>query len=280
MSPPFLRLIRKMAVESHALVAVGLEDEPILEKILQTLYEAQEKNYARLVLVAGKRVHLKVSRGIRTVNSDNPASLLVEMLSRGEVDAVVRGSISAAKFLAELQRVFGVRKGLRVALLRSAFDIEFFLTPVGIDEGETLAEKLELLRAGVRLHKFFKVEPKVAVLSGGRKEDLGRSEAVDRSLAEAEFLAARAQELGITMNIKHYGILLEDALKDGCTLLLAPNGMVGNMIFRTLVFLGGGGAVGAPYMGLSRVAVDVSRAMESYSDAVALASALAGTKNL
>jgi len=273
----FSKLMRRMARRNRALVAVGLRVEPGVEKLLSTLQKAQDKGYARIVVVA-EGTGLKGLGRIKILSSTNPTRLLSEMLSRGEVDAIVRGSLSAKNLLEELRSTFGISKGLRVALLRSATGNEFFLTPVGVDEGESLSEKLKLLEAGVRLHRFFGVEPKVAVVSGGRKEDLGRSEAVDRSLAEAELLAAKAKELAIVEEIRHYGILLEEALRDGCTLLLAPNGIAGNLIFRTLVFLGGGNAVGAPYMELSRVVVDVSRAMESYEDAVALASALVGVK--
>jgi len=60
------------------------------------------------------------------------------------------------------------------------------------------------------------------------------------------------------------------------TLVVAPNGMMGNMIFRVLTLIGDGGAFGAPVMDvLPRVFVDVSRAMEDYTDSILLSAALA-----
>ena len=54
---------------------------------------------------------------------------------------------------------------------------------------------------------------------------------------------------------------------------MAPNGICGNLIFRTLNFLGAGKAVGAPYMGIEKPLIDVSRSMSEFSDAIAFASA-------
>jgi predicted methyltransferase MtxX (methanogen marker protein 4) len=150
-----------MATESHALIAVGLEHTLNLRGILQSLSQAQEKGYARLLLIAERGIRFKAPSGIRTVKAESPARLLVEMLSRGEVDGVVRGSVSATRFLAELRRAFQVKEPLRVALLYLASERECFLAPVGVDEGETLTGRIKLLEAGVRLHHFFGLKPKI-----------------------------------------------------------------------------------------------------------------------
>ena len=42
-------------------------------------------------------------------------------------------------------------------------------------------------------------------------------------------------------------------------LIIAPNGVSGNLIYRTLVHLGGGKAYGAIYMGLNYPIIDTSR---------------------
>ncbi|MEK7589863.1 MAG: methyltransferase, partial [Patescibacteria group bacterium] len=42
------------------------------------------------------------------------------------------------------------------------------------------------------------------------------------------------------IDAKNYAIEIETALKDGCNIIVPPNGMVGNQIFRTLILVGGG----------------------------------------
>jgi len=57
--------------------------------------------------------------------------------------------------------------------------------------------------------------------------------------------------------------------------LIAPDGVSGNLIFRTLHFLGGWDALGAPVLNIGRVYVDTSRAKASYADSIELAASLA-----
>ena len=74
---------------------------------------------------------------------------------------------------------------------------------------------------------------------------------------------------------QHYGILLEDAFKKS-NIVIPPDGIMGNLIFRTLHFLGGAKSVGAPVVNIDKVFVDTSRAKKDYSTSIALASALCG----
>ncbi|MCX6674433.1 MAG: hypothetical protein NTY37_11725 [Methanothrix sp.] len=59
------------------------------------------------------------------------------------------------------------------------------------------------------------------------------SECVDRSLAEGELIAERAQEAGL--EAKHKGILI-DSCREG-DIVIAPDGICGNLIYRTLLLL-------------------------------------------
>jgi len=148
----------------------------------------------------------------------------------------------------------------------------FFLAPVGIDEGNTIADKLHMITLGAEYIRRFEIEPAVGVISGGRMGDIGRDSRVDRTLAEGEFIANRAVELGI--NAKHYTILIEDAIKES-NFIVAPDGISGNLIFRTVAFLGGGDGLGAPVLMDDYVFVDTSRAGGHFTKAIMLASALA-----
>ncbi|MGZ4885872.1 MAG: methanogenesis marker protein Mmp4/MtxX, partial [Halobacteriota archaeon] len=115
------------------------------------------------------------------------------------------------------------------------------------------------------------VAPTVGVLSGGRSEDEGRTEAVDATLASAEALTNQLQNVGI--DATNYNILIEDAVRSS-NILVAPDGIIGNLIFRTLIFLGGGKGHGAPFFGIPYTFVDTSRSGASFADAILIASAL------
>ncbi|KPQ42536.1 MAG: N5-methyl-tetrahydromethanopterin:coenzyme M methyltransferase subunit X, partial [Candidatus Methanoperedens nitroreducens] len=169
--------------------------------------------------------------------------------------------------LFHIQRSF---KLYRVALLETADGRPFFLAPVGIDEGNSVDDKVELIKRGAEHFRRLGVEIKVGILSGGRFEDKGRDKTVDRTLEDAELVTRKVSALGI--KAKNYSILIEDAIEEA-NFIMAPDGISGNLIFRTLVFLGGGYGHGAPVL-MEKVFVDTSRVGGHYTRAIMLASAL------
>ena len=206
------------------------------------------------------------SASVKVREHPNPELALVSDLMSGAIDAAVRGTLPASGTLKALKKAAGVDHLERIALLETVHGIKFLFAPVGVDEGWTVDAKLELIKKGrVIAHKFHLPE-KVGVLSGGRLGDIGRHDLVDRSLADAELVA----RLG---NAQHYEILIEDAVKT-CGLIIAPDGISGNLAFRTLTFLGGGHGHGAPVVNIDRIFVDTSRASPDYTNALLLAVSL------
>jgi putative methanogen marker protein 4 len=205
-------------------------------------------------------------RGLSIAEHANPEQALVDDLMAGRIDAAVRGTLPANATLKALKKAAGVDHLERIALLETFSKKKFLLTPVGVDEGWTVGEKLELIKKGRIIAKKFGLPEKVGILSGGRLGDIGRHPQVDASIAEAELLA----RLG---DATHCEILIEDAVET-CGLIIAPDGISGNLVFRTLVFLGGGHGHGAPVVNISRIFVDSSRASPDYSNALLLAASL------
>lgn len=204
------------------------------------------------------------SAGLRV--SDHPGEALVQALMDGEIDAAVRGSLPSSTTLRALKDATRVDHLLRIAILSTPAGKKFLLAPVGVDEGWTVAEKVELAEGGRELAARLGISRDVAVLSGGRLGDMGRHPAVDRTLADAELVARIS---GAT----HREILIEDAIGTS-GMILAPDGISGNLIFRTLVFLGEGRAYGAPVVNIDRIFVDTSRASPDYANALITASLL------
>lgn len=201
-----------------------------------------------------------------TVVDQNPADRLIADLINKQIDAAVRGTITAHNILSILKKACAVSELERMVLMETATGIRFFLAPVGIDEGWTIRQKLSLIKSGQAMLAKFGLSPTVGILSGGRLGDIGRHPAVDRSLADAELVARLSGS-------KHFEILIEDAIKD-CGLIIAPDGITGNLIFRTLLFAGGGVAHGAPVLNIEPIFVDTSRVNPDYSHALHLAASL------
>jgi len=261
-----LEEIRRKAMANHGKIGLGIGG--LSREVIRGAEEACE--YAEVVLVGDENKIKGMDTSLEVVPSREPNQTLVDLLLDKKIDGAVRGTLSATKTLSYLKKAFKLEKLYRLALLQTVEGIPFFFAPVGIDEGASLGDKIELIRRGAELIRRFGTEPNLGVLSGGRLEDLGRDPRVDLTLAEGDFIVNRAREMGI--EAKHYAILIEDAIRE-TNFILAPDGITGNLIYRTLVFLGGGLGYGAPVL-MEKVFVDTSRAIGQYSRAIMMASAL------
>ncbi|WP_407408874.1 methanogenesis marker protein Mmp4/MtxX [Methanobrevibacter sp.] len=180
---------------------------------------------------------------------------LVSAILNDDIDAVVRGSLPASGVIKEVKKHF---PDISRATFVHGDEHEFLLTPVGIDEGSTVEEKLKIaVNCGNFLRKLSK-EPKIAVLADGRKGDYGRSEKISKSIDDSEALTQLIEE-NTDFEVKNYYILIEQALKDDCNVLIAPDGIIGNIIFRTLILVNSWPSCGAITFGINGIYIDTSR---------------------
>jgi len=242
--------IFQKARENRARVGIGLGEDS--RKVRSSVRSAEKKQYAEVVTF------------------DSPEDM-VRALHRNDVQAVVRGDLSANLTMTEIKRQFSLDHLLRAALMQPKGGRMFFLAPVGVDEGWGVESKLEFLRLSAPLFDLLEVKMEAGALSGGRMGDIGRSPDVDRTIREAMEVERRGREEGYS--VEHCQILIEEAVRTK-NLVIAPDGITGNIIFRTMHLVDGCVSMGAPILNLERVFVDTSRAKRCYSDSIALASAL------
>lgn len=267
-----------LAVKHNAKVAIGLDPTlPSAEKVVNSSIFAAKEKYARPVIISQGRASDTLladylEAGNSMVIAEDAPRAIVEMLREGTVGAAVRGNLSSRTLVPLLKYTFGRRNLQRVTILDVASH-KVMLAPVGIEEGEEVRDLFNVASQAKGMAGRLGMPFKLAVLSGGRIEDRGRSERVDRMLARSEALTAKLKEAGI--DAQHYGIELERAIDEGATMLLAPDGVIGNIIFRSLVLVGNIESFGAYAAALPKVYIDTSRAKGSYLLPLVLASALA-----
>ncbi len=250
------------------MITLGIGCGTDAEKVLASANLAASED---LCILCYTKVPLKESAFVGIVVSPHPEAALIDDLHAGKIEGAVRGTFPANETLRYLKTVYGVSHLERIALLETAQGERFFLAPVGVDEGWTVEEKVELVTSGRELAKSFGLSEKTAVLSGGRIGDIGRHPIVDRSIQDALQVAEKTGAI-------HGEILIEDAVKE-CGVIIAPDGISGNLIFRTLTFLGTGIGHGAPVTNIPGVFIDSSRASSGYVPALNLAAALSRKKN-
>jgi len=227
------------------------------------------------VLADTKRHLSSLGNKMQLVGFENPSDLVIA-LKQGEIEVAVRGTLSSSKVLQHLKDEFKLKEVMRAVVLADSREKQFLLAPVGIDEGSDYSSRLRLAKATVKYFSGLGWILKIAVLSKGRLEDATRGAAIKVSLDEGEMLASALKSEG--MDAEHYAIVIEDAVKD-CDLVIAPDGVTGNLIFRSLHFVGGAKAYGAPVVNLDKVFVDTSRAKTDFSDSVLLAAGLAEARS-
>jgi len=177
----------------------------------------------------------------------------------------------SSETLAELKGVFHLTEVMRAAVLEDSSGKPFLLAPVGIDEGGDFDARLRLVRHAISYFSSAGWELNVGILSKGRLEDKNRGSEIKDSIEEADRMAEALTVEG--RNSWNFAILVEEAVKE-CELVVAPDGVAGNLMFRTLHFVGGRRAYGAPVVNIPKVFVDTSRAKSDFSDAIRLAAGL------
>ena len=198
---------------------------------------------------------------------DDPEQL-VDDLRDGKIDAAIRGDMSSSKLLPILKEKMGMKSLERIVFLELLSGKMILMAPVGIDEGWSDKQREELARKCVTMAQRVGLGTKIAVMSGGRCEDVGRCKAVDRSIESARNIVKQLESEGY--DAYHCQILIEDAVNNA-DILIAPEGITGNIIFRTLHFIGGAKALGAPVVNMDKVFIDTSRVKTDYTDSIALA---------
>ncbi|KZX10378.1 phosphate acyltransferase [Methanobrevibacter filiformis] len=230
---------------------------------------------------------------------------IIDAFKDDEVDAIIRGSLNSSVLLKQIKN-FSESEIVRATYIKEKIDnvhsnnhdnlnnnaFEFLLSPVGIDEGKNIDEKVEIAIKCCNFIKSIGKTPKIAILSSGRKDDYDRSSFIDDSLKESEILTKKLKNLlygneltdddiylGNTndYHIKNYYILIEKAINEGNNIIIPPNGVIGNIIFRTLVLLNSWHSYGAIALGLNKIFIDTSRdqSVEGYYRSIKFAYNLA-----
>ena len=278
---------RVLAKEKSGNIGIGLGKSDIHnQNIVVAITNFLQENFSKIYIFGAKESlnHIKdlidsnYKSSIVIIKSKIPEVDIFEYMLSKRINSIIRGSISSGDFLKSLKRIIKPNIINRLALLETVDGHQFFYGPVGIDECNNVYEKIEFIENAIKQLKLLSIEPTISVLSGGRKGDVGRNEDVDISIQNAEETVKEMKKRYPSLTISHDEILIENAVKKKSNLIIAPNGISGNLIYRTLVHLGGGKAYGAIYMNLENVIIDTSRVGEVSEIQGALLLALALSK--
>lgn len=288
----FIRKLTSLAENKESKIGIGLGVETKHNlKILNASLQFLNKFISKIFLFGNSQqvsnlkenpYYKKEQENLLLIDTQEPETQIISMLKNGELNAVIRGSLSANKFLPIIKKEFNLNTLNRMALLEDFNGNQFFFGPVGIDECDTFERKIEYIKDAIEVFKNIGISAKISVLSGGRLGDIGRSQEVDKSIQDAENIVDQIKSNYQDLVISHDEILIESSIKKKANLIIAPDGISGNLIYRTLVHLGGGKAYGALYNPLflkkNMIIIDTSRVGHLDEIKGGLVTALALTK--
>ena len=187
----------------------------------------------------------------------------------GKIDAAVRGTLPANATLTGTKRRRRVSTTLNVSpFLRRRAGKNSCFAPVGVlTRAGPSPDKLELVKKGRVIAPPFR--PFREKWASSREAGSEMSVGIRRLIA-AWPMPNLSQNWAMPCTTRSSSRTRSDT----CGLIIAPDGISGNLIFRTLAFLGAGHGHGAPVVNIDRIFVDTSRASPDYTNALLLAASL------
>lgn len=190
----------------------------------------------------------------RHSGAGDPSAAMIEAFQTNAIDAFVRGVNDDFTFQRKFCEAMECGPLLRLSILGPASGGPFALGPVSAAEANGREGRLHYAHRAAQLLEAFGVAPVVAVMAGCRSGSRDLSAANRASWDEAEDLVMELRARGVTAC--NVGIELERAVAVA-NFVLPVNGLVGNQIYRSVVFLGGGSVLAVPAFASTGALVDV-----------------------
>lgn len=267
--------------------------------VLQAVKSATEDNIVTPVLVGNKEGIEKISAeigfnldGVSIHDESNPAvaaKKAVALIKSGEADVLMKGLVSTGPLLkAVLDKENGLRKGgtlSHVAFIESPYYHKVLgVTDAAMNIAPELAEKAEIIKNAVDgFHRLGVEKPKVAVVGAVEVVNPKMEATTDAAILSA--MNRRGQIKGCEVDgplaidnavskeaAEHKGI--HSSVAGDADIILLPDINSGNVMYKTLNFLGGGMSA-AVIMGAAVPVVLTSRADSEKSKMLSIALAAA-----
>jgi phosphate butyryltransferase len=233
------------------------------DHVLQSVHDVYVKGYARPILIGDKEkifqiaddLQIDVSKMtiIKELDERRCAELAVNMVSSSEADVLMKGMMQTSDLLkAVLER----DKGLRASGLLShvgvyeiaSYSKLLFITDGGINIAPDLKQKADIIRNCIEVARTLGVErPKVAVLAAVETINPAMQPTLDAAalskmaqrgqIANCMIDGPLAMDNAINLGAAQHKKIISDVAGDA-DILLAPDIEAGNILVKSLIFLG------------------------------------------
>ena len=292
------QLVEKAKNKQRRRIAVAAAED---EAVLKSLKTAMHEGIVTPILVGNKTEIEKIAKsvefnldGIQIVHNSTGANasaqIAVSMIKKGEADILMKGNVSTGALLkAVLDKENGLRKGgvlSHVAFFESPYYHKLLcVTDAAMNVAPDFDTKVHILNNAVEAcHKIGIATPKVAIVAAVETVNPKMEATVHAAMLKT--MSDRKQLKGCIVDgplaidnavdkhaAEHKGIVSDVA--GDCDVIVVPDIEAGNVLYKTLNFLGGATAA-AVIMGAAVPIVLTSRSdtEESKMLSIALAAAM------
>ena len=173
------------------------------------------------------------------------AALLVSQLKDGNLDGIVRGHFDQDIFYGELRNAFGYDQIHAMSLMKTLESHEFFLGPGTLYEGDSVEEKLSFIEQALPLLDQWGVKLRFGIHGRFTAEYTESGHGKKVSTDDSERLVQCLKDRGFEATF--YGRRIEEAIRHS-NFFVPCDGFTGNMVYRTLLYVGGTSDLGCPYL--------------------------------
>ncbi|MFH0951612.1 MAG: hypothetical protein V1838_00275 [Patescibacteria group bacterium] len=222
----------------------------------------QASNIADLVVIGSK---VEGFNNIVEEDQDEAAKILITQLKENKVEGIVRGQAKDSYTFELFHKIYGKqkppsnRKVCPCIMESPDGKISFVMTSASIYHDMTLEDKKYLADRTIQyMEEVLKLKPKIGIMSSRRPTGLvGQFSILEDFAKNSAGLAQHLKKKGYEVNEVY--IELETAVAWGANYIIPTIGLLGNVIFRSLVYLGNWRLISCPYLDLGVVYEDGSR---------------------
>ena len=189
--------------------------------------------------------------------SDDPSMDLIKDFKEGRIDCFVRGINDDYTFQKKYMTQLQLSRLMRLLIVKDVHDREFCLGPISASEAIDKDDRLNFAIKAVNFLRLIGINPRVAVMSACRIGSINYSQSNKESWEESDYIVSKLKDQ-LQVDVKNVGIELEKSVGE-YDFILPARGIIGNQIYRTLSFLGGGKILGIP-------AFDIEKPTVCYED--------------
>jgi predicted methyltransferase MtxX (methanogen marker protein 4) len=250
---PFRDKVNALVSLGRPTIAFGLAqpDQEILESL------KRGGRYARIILVGPPAI--RSVREFKLIIDEQPEKRIASMLVGNDVDGLIRGTLADTPTRDAYNSLTGEKAVANPVLCDAGPGREFWLTLTSNLDGWTREARFCEAKAVAAFVKEWDLEPLIAVYAAVRQWQpnmQGTLGMLMQTFDDAEWIVAKLKSSGYVA--KNWTIDLNPAVEQGYNVHVPVNGMLGNQIFRVVLFCGGR-ILAAPMLGLTRPYDDTSR---------------------